>query len=143
MTKKKDNRRARRIALNAPTFVESIGQPAIKLHDNLAKVYTRVEPDTATVGEKFPGVVRDLSTNGAFVAGPALPLLTRVAFTFPLEGYGQVEALAWVLWRRDEECSVPRADGKVAELPKGFGVLFEAIPLEARIAIHKLVESAD
>ena len=45
-------------------------------------------------GEKFPGVVRDLSTNGAFISGEPLPLLSRVAFTFPLEGFGQVEVLA-------------------------------------------------
>ena len=87
-------------------------------------------------------MVRDLSTNGAFIAGDALPLLARVAFQFPLEGFGKVETLAWVLWRREADCEVPLPDGELITLPRGFGVLFESLALEARIAIHKLCSAS-
>ena len=140
--KKQDHRRALRIAVNIPTLIEPVGQPEVRLHENLAAVYQRVAATSDLVGEKFPGVLRDLSTNGAFIAGEPLPLLSRVAFTFPLDGFGQVEVLAWTLWRREDDCEIPRADGSMIELPKGFGVLFEAIPLDARLAINKIVTGA-
>jgi len=139
---KPEQRRALRIAVNIPTVVEPVGQPKLKLHDNLAAVYQRVSAASEMIGEKIPGIVRDLSTNGAFIAGDPLPLLSRVAFTFPLDGFGQVEVLAWALWRRDDDCEIPRASGDALHLPKGFGVLFEAIPLDARLAIHELVSKA-
>lgn len=135
-----EKRRAQRIVLNTPTLIEAVAQPSIKLHDNLANVYERVEANVDRLGEKLPGVVRDLSTNGAFLTGISLPLLSRVAFSFGLEGHGQIEVLAWVLWRRADDCEVPAADGSMVKLPKGIGVLFEAIPLDARIAIHELVQ---
>jgi hypothetical protein len=139
---RQEQRRAPRLAANIPTLVEAIGQATVTLHPNLQQVYERVSPTEALVGEKFPAVIRDLSTNGAFIAGEPLPLLSRVAFTFPLDGYGQVEALGWTLWRRSAACELPREDGSSVVLPAGFGVLFEAIPLEARLAIHQLVHRA-
>ncbi len=137
-----DKRRALRIAVNIPTLVEPIGQPEVVLHENLAKIYTRVSASDEHIGDKFPAVLKDLSTNGAFIAGEPLPLLSRVAFTFPLEGFGQVEVLAWSLWRREADCVIPKSDGSEVTLPMGFGVLFEAIPLDARLAIHQLVSGA-
>lgn len=136
-----EKRRAARIVLNVPTVVEPIGQPQQKLHEALAAVYDRVTPDDSQMGERFPGILHDLSTNGAFITGDSLPLLTRVAFTFPLTGYGQVDALGWILWRRTDDCVIPRDSGEDIKLAKGFGVLFEAIPLDARVAIHELVNS--
>ena len=135
---KSENRNASRIALNTPMVVESIGQTAMELHPALAKVYSRVEP-SAAAGDKFPATLRDLSTNGAFIAGEALPLLSRVAVSFELEGFGRVEAIGWTLWRRAEPCTVPHGDDEVT-LPAGFGMLFEAIPLDGRLAIHRLVQ---
>jgi hypothetical protein len=44
-----------------------------------------------------------------------------------------------VLWRRDGDCEVPGASGDPLPLPRGIGILFEAIPLEARNAIARLV----
>lgn len=143
MQQSKERRRATRIALNVPTVVEAIGSAEAKLHENLEKVYERVEPSGDVVGKKFPGAVRDLSTNGAFITGEALPLLSRVSFTFQLDGYGQVAVIGWTLWRRREDCEVPRPDGSNALLPKGIGVLFEAVSLDARMAIHKLVTSTE
>jgi hypothetical protein len=136
-----DQRRARRIAINVPTTVKVVGQTEIKLHDRLASVYERVTPPAERAGESFPAMVRDLSTNGAFISGEALPLMSRVAFSFPLEGYGQVEALGWALWRRTSDVEIERDDGSTITLPMGFGVLFEAVPLDARIAIHQLVDT--
>src|SRR5687768_16671030 len=107
-----DNRRARRIVVNVPAVVESIGQPAVSLHPNLAAVYSRVDADSVHLGTRFPGVVRDLSTNGAFIAGEPLPLLSRVTLRFDLDAFGNVEAVGWVLWRRSDDCEVPGPDGK-------------------------------
>ena len=141
MTRGIENRQALRVALNVPTVVEVIDQPAIELHPSLARVYQRVEPNRAAVGHKFPGALRDLSTNGCFIAGEALPLLSRVTFSFELQDFGPVTVYGWTLWRRESDCEIPRADGATALLPRGFGVLFEAIPLDARVAIHRLVVS--
>jgi len=91
------------------------------------------------IGKRFPGVVRDLSTNGAFIAGEALPLMSRVAVRFDVEGAGAIDVIGWVLWRRDGDCEVPGASGDPLPLPRGIGILFEAIPLEARNAIARLV----
>jgi hypothetical protein len=133
-----DHRRAARLVLNAPAVVESIGQVPMNLHPNLAAVFHRVEADPSTIGHRFPAILRDLSTNGAFVSGPPLPLMSRVAIKFELRGFGPVDAVGWVLWQRSEDCELPTVNGMLA-LPKGFGVLFESIPLEARTAIATLV----
>jgi hypothetical protein len=131
-------RRAARLVINAPAIVESIGQSVMQLHPNLAAVFRRVDADATTVGHRFPAVVRDLSTNGAFISGPALPLLTRVAVKFEIRGIGPVDAIGWVLWQRTQECELPSPTGSIT-LPRGFGVLFESIPLEIRSAIAVLV----
>ena len=131
-------RRAARLVINAPAIVESIGQGPMDLHPNLAAVFRRVDADTSTVGKRFPAVVRDLSTNGAFISGAPLPLLARVAVKFELKTIGPVDAVGWVLWQRAAECELPTPGGLIT-LPKGFGVLFESIPLEIRSAIAALV----
>ncbi len=136
-----EKRKAGRIALNIPMVVESIGQPPMKLHPNLADVYSRVTPSESK-NEKFPATLRDLSTNGAFVVGEPLPLLSRVAFSFELPDFGRIEAIGWTLWRRSEDCEIPCEDAMPIQLSKGFGILFEAVPLDARMAIHRMVQSA-
>jgi hypothetical protein len=135
-------RRAARLVVNAPAIIESIGQVAMKLHPNLAAVFRRVESDSSTVGQRFPAVVRDLSTNGAFISGPPLPLLSRVALKFEVRSIGPIDAVGWVLWQRTDDCQLPAnasGTGSPRTLPKGFGVLFESIPLDARSAIAALV----
>ena len=132
-----EHRRAARLVVNAPAIVESIGQPTMQLHPNLAAVFRRVDADRSSIGTKFPAVVRDLSTNGAFISGSPLPLLARVAIKFDIKGIGTVDAVGWVLWQRTEDCELPGP--KPVSLPKGFGVLFEAIPMETRAAIAALV----
>jgi hypothetical protein len=133
-------RRAPRLIVNAPAVVESIGQGPMQLHPNLAKVFRRVDADKSSLGSKFPAVVKDLSTNGAFIQGNPLPLLSRVAIKFDVKGVGMIDAIGWVLWQRMDDCEVPGANGKTS-LPKGFGVLFEAIPMEQRAAIANLVNA--
>ena len=132
-----DIRRAPRLVVNAPAVVESIGQGSMQLHPNLAKVFRRVDADRSSIGTKFPAVVRDLSTNGAFISGSPLPLLSRVAIKFDVKGVGVVDAIGWVLWQRMDDCELPGQNA--APLPKGFGVLFGAIPMETRQAIAALV----
>jgi hypothetical protein len=131
-------RRAQRLVINAPAIVESIGQGPMHLHPNLAAVFRRVQADATTIGKRFPAVVRDLSTNGAFISAPPLPLLSRVAVKFEVKSIGAIDAVGWVLWQRAEDCELPLPTGTVS-LPKGFGVLFESIPLEIRSAIAALV----
>jgi len=131
-------RRAARLVINAPAIVESIGQGTMQLHPNLAAVFRRVDADASTIGMRFPAVVRDLSTNGAFISGAPLPLLARVAVKFEIKTIGTVDAVGWVLWQRASDCELPTPTGTVT-LPKGFGVLFESIPLEIRAAIAGLV----
>src|ERR1700760_2047239 len=86
-------RRAARLVINAPAIVESIGQGPMQLHPHLAAVFRRVEADASTLGQRFPAVVRDLSTNGAFISAPPLPLLSRVAMKFEVKKVGAVEAV--------------------------------------------------
>lgn len=133
-----EHRRAARLVVNAPAVIESIGQVPMALHPNLAKVFRRVDADATTVGKRFPAVVRDLSTNGAFISGAPLPLLSRVALKFEIRGIGPIDAVGWVLWQRTNDCELPTDQGTTT-LPKGFGVLFESIPLEVRSAIAALV----
>jgi len=135
-----DVRRAPRLVVNAAAVVESIGQVQMQLHPNLARVFRRVDADRSSVGSKFPAVVRDLSTNGAFITGAPLPLLARVAIKFEVKGVGPIDAVGWVLWQRTEDCELPGGKSPT-KLPKGFGVLFEAIPMETRAAIAALVAS--
>lgn len=137
-----EHRRAPRLVVNAPAVVESIGQSTIELHPNLAAVYRRVDADRASVGTRFPCVVRDLSTNGAFLSGVSLPLLARVAVKLDIRGVGPIDAIGWVLWQRTADCELPGTGGTSTRLPRGFGVLFEAVPLDARNAIAALVARA-
>ena len=133
-----EHRRAARLVVNSPVVVESIGQVPITLHPNLAAVFKRVEAEGTSVGRRFPAVVRDLSTNGAFISGPILPLLSRVALKFEVRGIGPIDAVGWVLWQRTADCELPGEQGNIT-LGKGFGVLFESIPLETRAQIAAYV----
>lgn len=112
----------------------------MQLHPNLARVFRRVDADKASIGTKFPAIVRDLSTNGAFIQGDPLPLLSRVALKLDIQGVGTIDAIGWVLWQRAADCEVPGGSGPIT-LPKGFGILFEAIPMETRNQIAVLVAS--
>ena len=133
-----EQRRARRVAVSLPALIEAIGQPDVALQPTVQAVYQRVEADRAAVGHTGPGIVRDLSTNGAFIAGEPLPLLSRVRVGFELPHFGAVEAIGWVLWVRTKDCEIADALGDPVPLPRGIGILFESLAIEARVHIAKL-----
>lgn len=140
----REKRGALRLLVDLPVEIESIGQSQIDLHPALARVYQRVRADEESRGRRLGGAVRDLSTNGAFVACEPLPLLSRVALRFALDHLA-IEAIGWILWRRSEDCAVPQAGRRAAAdagplaLPRGVGVLFESIPFEARVLVTRRV----
>ena len=133
-----EQRIAKRIIVNAPVQFANIAQSDPVLHPALAAVYSRVEASREHMGRQFSGTVRDVPTNGAFIVGPPLPLLSRISLSFALDGIGQLEGVGWVMWRRDADCSFETTTGP-AFFAAGFGVLFEAMPLDARAAIAALV----
>lgn len=132
----REPRRARRLKVDYPTAVIGIAAQELPPDTPLAAVYERVQPASEFIGQHIQFVVRDLSTNGAFLEGPALPLLSRVKFTFDLEDHGPVHVTAWTMWRRTAPCTVTSANGPV-ELPAGVGVLFESMDIDARIEIAR------
>jgi hypothetical protein len=136
-----ENRRALRLLLDVPIAVESIGQPELELDPALEKIYQRVEAAHERRGHRVAGALRDLSTNGAFVAAEPLPLLSRVLLRFAVEDL-PVEAIGWILWRRLDECTIARAGAAPLALPRGFGVLFESIALDVRVRIDEMVKRA-
>jgi len=137
---RRDTRRALRLLMDVPIAVESIGQPELELHPDLEQIYQRVQAAQERRGQRLAGILVDLSTNGAFVAAEPLPLLSRVAMRFDLDEM-QVDVIGWTLWRRLEDCAITQGAAPLA-LRRGFGVLFEAIPLEARIRIDEMVRRA-
>lgn len=132
----REPRRARRLKVDYPTEVIGIAAQELPPDTPLAAVYERVQPASDFIGLRAQFIVRDLSTNGAFLEGPALPLLSRVKFTFELEDHGPVHVTAWTMWRRTAPCTVSSANGPV-ELPAGVGVLFESMDIDARIEIAR------
>jgi len=97
------------------------GRPAVRLKDR--------------VGAVLDGSVLDVSANGAYLACDPPPLLSRLMLRFRLECYGTITGVARVIWQRkeDEVLTNPRT-----LRPRGVGVLFEHIPLAARIAIQDM-----
>jgi hypothetical protein len=142
MTKYDEERRAPRLSVEIKATIEKLGQRKVPLHPILVPIYERVQPDDTDVGLAFEGIIKDLSANGCFIAGRALPLMSRVALRFPFEGFGQVEALGWVLWRRREDAELPSQNGgtrRTVLVKAGFGLLFEAVTIDARAAIARKV----
>ena len=132
------DRAAPRLAVQLPAAIESIGSAPVTLLPAVAAVYQRVAADQSCVGSVVSGTVRDLSSNGAFIACEPLPLLSRVLVTFELPSVGPLEAVAWVLWSRSDDVAVTDDQGKEVTLPRGVGVVFESLALEARAAIARL-----
>ena len=134
-------RNAPRAQVTIPTLVEKIGQQPVSPDLGLAPFYERIAAEPTGIGLKVPGIIQDLSVNGAFIAAQPFPLLSRLAFTFPLAAFGQVDAIGWVFWRRSADATV-EIGGRPTTLPAGVGVLFEAVSIEARHAIARLVVGA-
>ena len=139
----REHRRAGRIAINIPIRVEKLAGHQASVHPDLAAYYERIAVDEQEVGSVWEMTLRNLSSNGAFIADGNLPLLSRAGLAFELDGFGPVEGIGWVLWRRTQRCVVrpPPETGitQPVELAAGFGILFESIPLDARVAIARRV----
>ncbi len=133
-----DDRAAHRLTVSFPATIESIGQAPVTLLPAVAEVYQRVSADETSVGATVFGTVRDLSSNGAFVACEPLPLLARVLLAFELPSIGPLEAVGWVLWSRTADVSTLDGEGREVTLPRGVGLVFESLALEARAAIARL-----
>lgn len=134
-------RNAPRVTVRIPTLIEKIGEQPVVPDLALAPHFDRVAAEPTDIGMKVPGIIVDLSVNGAFIAAYPLPLLSRVTFTFPLGGFGQVDAVGWVFWRRTADTTM-ELDGRRIDLPAGIGVLFEAMPADARQEISRLVQGS-
>ena len=132
----RERRRSSRIRVELLTLVEVLGPVDHgEMSPPLAQVYESVQPALQDlVGTFDTYVIAELSANGAFLVGAPLPLLSRVRFSFFLPERGEIEAVGWVMYRRTAPCTITRWDGAV-ELPAGIGVLFESVPVEARVAL--------
>jgi hypothetical protein len=138
-TSGRQRRRDARLHVDWTAMCEKIVEIEQKLDPKLAEVYERVHAEPTGVGTRFPGRVRDISVNGAFIAGEALPLLSRVALVIDVPDFRRVEAVGWVLWRRTAPCTLTTPDGKTVTLEAGFGLIFEWVSLESRIEIARRV----
>jgi hypothetical protein len=137
-----ERRRARRIKVEIPTAVEAIAAVELPLSDALQAVYERVVPALDYLGRPTLFTVRDVSSNGAFLEGPPLSLLSRVRFKLPFGDGQESDAIGWVMWRRTAPCRIDGPYGKV-QLEPGIGVLFEAFPLEVRLEIARRASAAE
>lgn len=133
---------ARQLELEIEVNVEVIGRPSQQLSPAPTALPTDevVEIPSQMLGKRFRGVLSNLTPTGAAVGTDTiLPLMSRVALTFQLEGGISATALGIVMWRRTEEVMVPREGLPPLKLKPGFGVLFEALPDDTRAAISDLI----
>jgi len=148
MDKGAEKRRSPRLFVNLPVSYEVLKARQVPMPKDLEEVYERVQASEEFAGTRIDGIIRDLSINGAFINGSTVPLLSRVALTFPLPGMPEVEAIGWVLWRRKKECVIQRVmpgDNAPSRLilPEGYGVLFESITAHSRRHIGRLIRMND
>jgi hypothetical protein len=136
---KRHRRRDARIEVAWTVACEKTAEIEQRLQPELEKVYERVPANHDEVGKRFMGTLRDLSVNGAFIEGDALPLLSRVMMSVEIPNYKMVDAVGWVLWRRTAPCTIRRPNGAPITLGSGFGVVFEWIALESRLEIARRV----
>jgi hypothetical protein len=132
-----DDRRAPRIAVELPIWIEVLGDP--RPHHDAPFVAAGTNPTESVkypaemVGTTFASIVCDIAENGCRIRGRTVPpLLSRLAMWFTLPDVGDVMALGLVMWRRRSTAGADDSSTHVGE----FGVLFEAVPLEARTAIY-------
>lgn len=138
-TSGRQRRRDARLHVDWTATCEKIVEIEQKLDPKLAEVYERVHADPTGLGTRFSARVRDISVNGAFVAGEPLPLLSRVALIVEVPEFRRIEAVGWVLWRRTAPCTLTTNDGKQVTLEAGFGLIFEWASLESRLEIARRV----
>ena len=132
-------RRAARVDVRIPAVVQVQGPLSGSLSSPMSTNYEAVPVPDEMQGAELEGTIVNLSLNGAFVAvaGQVPPLLGRLAVRFELEGFGPVLAHCIVMWR--SVVGALAADYLSSSSASGVGVLFEAIPIEARQAIADVV----
>jgi two-component system, chemotaxis family, chemotaxis protein CheY len=131
-------RRARRVGVDLPVTI------AVATPSRLFSVPRNIEIvaiPTAMAGEKFEGHIVNLSPNGAFIAleGEVPPLLARLEIDFELESFGAISAAALVMRRvspQPGQGSTPHPDS-----PRGIGVLFADMPIDARQAVAGFIQA--
>jgi len=138
-----ERRRTPRLFVNLPVTYEVLPSREPEMPKDLAEVYERVHAATELAGKKLEGVIRDLSINGSFINGPPVPLLARVAVTFPLPGIPGWRGSAGRCGGAPGTASSSaccRGDlARPADPPEGFGILFESITADARRHIDRLI----
>jgi len=132
-------RREARMEVAWKAACEKAAEIEQQLQPPLARVYERVHADPTEIGKRFDATLRDLSVTGAFLEGEPLPLLSRVVMRIEVPEFRTVEAVGWVMWRRKAACTITGARGVQTRLGAGFGVLFEWLPLDARLEIARRV----
>ena len=129
-------RNAPRLYLKVPVEFEVLPAREMNLTPEMEKVFESVTPASEGSGLPRRGRIYDISSTGAFIvsAEELPPILSRVFMKFDLPGHARVQAVGWVLWRRTARV---KTEDRVLE--RGFGVLFEYIPIETRIHIERLI----
>jgi CheY-like chemotaxis protein len=136
-----DPRRPVRIELDIEVRVDVLPPPSRELLAGTA-AWEQVSINSEKAGLIFDGRIRDLAENAARIATDVqVPLLSRVALTFPLEGIPRAVVLGLVVSRGSQPVEVPRKSGPPVVLEPGFGVFFEAVPLAVRQAIIGVIQS--
>jgi hypothetical protein len=128
-----ERRRSKRIAVNVDVQISVMDDvPGSVLQaDPADDKIERVVFATEGAGEFFDAQMVDLSVNGArLMSETQPPLLSRVSLAFSFGELRHVHATALVMWRT----TVPSSQGQYS-----FGVLFEAMPVDVRVGIHKAV----
>ncbi|WP_375772619.1 PilZ domain-containing protein [Archangium gephyra] len=128
-----ERRRSQRIAVNLEVeFSVTDDAPRSVLQaDPKDDQIERVTFPTDGAGEFYEARILDLSVNGARLSSRMQPaLLSRLGLSFSFAEFKHVQATALVMWR---------TAGASPEGEYGFGVLFEAIPVDVRVSIHKAI----
>ncbi|MEK6607887.1 MAG: hypothetical protein AABZ30_09525 [Myxococcota bacterium] len=127
------------VELHLPVLIEKLGAARLSIvPPALAGLIQRALPHPDGIGERWPGLFEHLAVHGAFIRGDPPPLLSRVLLSFRLPACGDVRAVGWTLWRRTADAEIA-ADGGALPAPRGFGVVFESLPEEARHVIEAML----
>ncbi|WNG16160.1 PilZ domain-containing protein [Cystobacter fuscus] len=130
-----ERRRSQRIAVNleVEASVTDDAPRSVVRADPVDDNIERVSFSTEGAGQFFDAQMMDLSVNGARLSSETRPpLLSRMSLSFSFAEFKHVQATALVMWRT----RAPSPQGQYS-----FGVLFEAIPVDVRMSIHKLITS--
>ena len=143
MNRASERRRAVRVQVRIPAVIEVLGSQPGRFDPD----YESLAIPNEFAGRRFEGTILDLSVNGARVMSPIIPaVMSRLSLSFDVPGFGSTLAACLVMWRRTTPAiSMPPVEGgsQGEATQGGFGVLFEAFDLMARLAIAQLAATAE